>query len=153
MLLSSIVTLFKKIKFDTHENLGWGPVTLPELEMQTSACWWSLPETPSISCSQEELQTALVGLANLIRNIAPLYLMCAPAGLLSVHYHVKDPYTNRPTIYACDHIPGGVGLSDNLYELQTVKSLRRPCSCWRNAPANSAAPVVWARAPRAANSA
>ena len=116
VLLSSIVTLFKKIKFDTHENLGWGPVTLPELEMQTSACWWSLPETPSISCSQEELQTALVGLANLIRNIAPLYLMCAPQDL-SVHYHVKDPYTNRPTIYACDHIPGGVGLSDNLYEL------------------------------------
>lgn len=116
VLLSSIVTLFKKIKFDTHENLGWGPVTLPELEMQTSACWWSLPETPSIPCSQEELQTALVGLANLIRNIAPLYLMCAPQDL-SVHYHVKDPYTNRPTIYACDHIPGGVGLSDNLYEL------------------------------------
>ena len=37
LVSQSIVTLFKKIRFDTHENLGWGPVTLPELEMQTTA--------------------------------------------------------------------------------------------------------------------
>ena len=29
VMVSSLVTMFKKIKFDTHENLGWGPVRLP----------------------------------------------------------------------------------------------------------------------------
>ena len=35
VLVSSLVTMFKKMKFDTHENLGYGEVNLPELEMHT----------------------------------------------------------------------------------------------------------------------
>ncbi|MBE5766475.1 MAG: DEAD/DEAH box helicase [Clostridiales bacterium] len=138
VLVSSIVTLFKKIKFDTHENLGWGPVTLPELEMQTAACWWSFPEVKSATYSQEELQTAMIGLANLVRNIAPLHLMCAPHDV-SIHYHVKDPYTHCPTLYACDQIPGGIGLSDNLYGLskeifaQSLQLLKE-CPCETGCP-------------------
>src|SRR5690606_35071583 len=30
-------TIFKKIKFDTHENIGSGPITLPEEELHTSS--------------------------------------------------------------------------------------------------------------------
>jgi len=31
--------MFKKLKFGTDENLGWGPVHLPEIELQTTAYW------------------------------------------------------------------------------------------------------------------
>jgi len=109
VLVSSIVTLFKKIRFDTHENLGWGPVTLPELEMQTTACWWTLPAGLEAKYGKDDMKTAMVALAYLMRHIAPMYLMCAPTDI-SVVYHVKDPFSDRPTVYLYDHIPGGVGL-------------------------------------------
>ncbi len=116
VLTSSIVTVFKKIAFDTHENLGWGPVTLPELEMQTTATWWMLPERLEERYEKEPLKNALVGLAHLIRSIAPMYLMCAPQDV-SVVYHVRDTFTGRPTIYLYDSVPGGIGLSDRVYEM------------------------------------
>jgi len=116
VLVSSIVTLFKKIRFDTHENLGWGPVTLPELEMQTTACWWTLPDNLEERFGKDELQGAMVALAYLLRHIAPMYLMCAVTDI-SVVYHVKDPFSNKPTLYLYDHIPGGIGLSDRVYEM------------------------------------
>ncbi|HIS99158.1 MAG TPA: DEAD/DEAH box helicase [Candidatus Faecaligallichristensenella faecipullorum] len=117
VLVSSMVPLFKKIKFDTHENLGWGPVTLPELEMHTTACWWTLPDGLENDYSRDELQGAMIGLANMLQNLAPLYLMCSPRDL-SVVYHVKDPFTQKPTLYLYDCCPGGVGLSDRVYEMK-----------------------------------
>jgi DEAD/DEAH box helicase domain-containing protein len=39
VMVASLVTLYKKLKFLTDENVGWGPVDLPELELQTTAYW------------------------------------------------------------------------------------------------------------------
>ena len=138
VLVSSIVTLFKKIRFDTHENLGWGPVTLPELEMQTTACWWTLPDTLEDEFEREPMKNAMVGLAHLIRHIAPVYLMCAPQDI-SVVYHVKDIYTGKPTIYLYDSMPGGIGLSDRVYEmdrelLRHARELLLGCKCVDGCP-------------------
>ncbi|MFP6441731.1 hypothetical protein VST53_32225, partial [Pseudomonas aeruginosa] len=35
----AMATIFKKIKFDTHENIGSGPIHLPEEELHTNAAW------------------------------------------------------------------------------------------------------------------
>lgn len=133
VLVSSIVTVFKKIRFDTHENLGWGPVTLPELEMQTTACWWTLPDELEVRYEKEALKNAMIGLAHLIRHIAPMHLMCAPQDI-SVVYHVKDPFTGKPTIYLYDSIPGGIGLSDRIFEmdrelLERAREMLLACPC------------------------
>ena len=138
VLVSSIVSLFKKIRFDTHENLGWGPVTLPELEMQTTACWWTLPEELENEFEREPMKNAMVGLAHLIRHIAPMHLMCAPQDI-SVVYHVKDTYTGKPTIYLYDSVPGGIGLSDRVYEMDQELLLRArelllSCKCVDGCP-------------------
>ena len=138
VLVSSIVTVFKKIRFDTHENLGWGPVTLPELEMQTTACWWTLPDELEERCEREPLKNAMVGLAHLIRHIAPMHLMCAPQDV-NVVYHVKDPFTHKPTIYLYDSVPGGIGLSDRIYEmdralLERAREMLLACPCTDGCP-------------------
>ena len=138
VLTSSIVTVFKKIAFDTHENLGWGPVTLPELEMQTTACWWVLPEHMEERYEREPLKNAMVGLAHLLRHIAPMYLMCAPQDIRVV-YHVKDTFTGRPTIYLYDAVPGGIGLSDRVYEMEyklfeRARELLNNCPCTDGCP-------------------
>ena len=138
VLTSSIVTVFKKIAFDTHENLGWGPVTLPELEMQTTAAWWTLPEDLEARYEREPLKNAMIGLAHLLRHIAPIYLMCAPQDI-SVVYHVKDTFTGRPTIYLYDSVPGGIGLSDKVYEMRyqlfsRARELLEACPCRDGCP-------------------
>ncbi len=138
VLVSSIVTVFKKIRFDTHENLGWGPVTLPELEMQTTACWWTLPDELEERYEREPLKNAMVGLAHLIRHIAPMHLMCAPQDV-NVVYHVKDPFTHKPTIYLYDSVPGGIGLSDRIYEmdralLERAREMLLACPCTDGCP-------------------
>ncbi len=131
VLLSSMVTLFKKMKLDTGENLGWGPVTLPELEMHTSACWWTLPDALAERYGRDGLQDAMVGLAHLMRHLAPAYLMCAPSDI-HVSYHVRDPFTERPTLYLSDSTPGGLGLSDRIYEMDMTiftEALERLSDC------------------------
>lgn len=138
VLVSSIVTLFKKIRFDTHENLGWGPVTLPELEMQTTACWWTLPAGMEAKYGKDDMKTAMVALAYLMRHIAPMYLMCASTDI-SVVYHVKDTFSDQPTVYLYDHIPGGVGLSDRVYEMNMelfveARRMLAACPCENGCP-------------------
>lgn len=138
VLVSSIVSVFKKIKFDTFENLGWGPVTLPELEKHTTACWWTLPKDYEHRFSKEELQSAMVALANVLEHIAPMRLMCAPKDI-AVTYHVRDSFTQMPTIYLYDSCPGGLGLSDKIYEMDRTlfveaRHLIADCPCENGCP-------------------
>jgi DEAD/DEAH box helicase domain-containing protein len=59
---------------------------------------------------------ALSGLAYLLRNLAPLHLMCDPGDLGSV-VQFRAPETGLPTVTLYDRAPGGAGLSVRLYEL------------------------------------
>ncbi len=135
--VSSLVTMFKKIKLHTHENIGSGPVTLPELEMHTTAYWVSLPEgIPGMS--QTDVQNGLLGISNVLANAAPIYLMCDPGDIRVVH-QVRSTFTQRPTVYVYDSYPGGVGFSDKLYELhgelfETAADMVKRCNCESGCP-------------------
>ena len=39
------VSGYKKIRYYTHENIGYGPVNLPDQELHTTALWWQLPQS------------------------------------------------------------------------------------------------------------
>lgn len=139
VMVSALVTMFKKIKFDTHENLGWGPVRLPELELQTTAYWVTLIENPADILSKDDLQNGLMGVTNLLGQIAPLYLMCDPRDI-HVIYQVKSPFTQKPTIYIYDSCPGGIGFSERLYEIhmelfKKAYEVISGCSCESGCPA------------------
>lgn len=138
VMVSALVTMFKKIKLYTHENIGSGPVHLPEMEMHTTSYWVSFPADFPGSMSQSDLQNGLVGLSNIISNSAPIYLMCSPGDIRVVH-QVKAPFTQRPTLYIYDRFPGGVGFSDKLYELhrelfKTSREMIGQCSCDEGCP-------------------
>lgn len=135
--VSALVTMFKKIKLHTHENIGSGPVTLPEMEMHTTSYWVSLPEIlPGLS--QTDVQNGLLGVSNVLANAAPIYLMCDPRDIRVVH-QVRATFTQRPTIYIYDNYPGGVGFSDKLYELhdelfETADAMVSACGCEAGCP-------------------
>ncbi len=147
--VTSIVSVFKKMKLDTQENLGWGEVHLPETELHTTACWWTLPEGLEAEYGKDALQSALLGLSHMLRYIAPVYLMCAPTDICVV-YHVRDPFTHKPTIYLYDNCPGGTGLSDRIYEMENeifraAKAQIQECRCKDGCPSCVGASAVGAK--------
>ncbi|MGI6776512.1 MAG: DEAD/DEAH box helicase [Acetivibrionales bacterium] len=138
VMVAALVTMFKKIKLYTHENLGWGPVNLPEMEMHTTSYWISFPEGYEDRLSQSDMQNGLLGLSNLLANAAPIYLMCDPRDI-NVVSQVRSTFTRRPTIYIYDAYPGGVGFSEKLYDLhlelvKTAREMVKGCSCESGCP-------------------
>lgn len=75
VLVSAKTHLYKKIRFYTHENIGWGPISLPEQEMHTTAFWFAQKLDLEPSVPSEVVQNALNGVAHLLLNTAPLELM------------------------------------------------------------------------------
>jgi DEAD/DEAH box helicase domain-containing protein len=136
--INALVTMFKKIKFHTHENVGSGPVDLPEQEMHTSAYWMSLDEERFGSLEKSQVESGIMGISNLLGSIAPLYLMCDPRDIHSV-VQVRSPHTLLPTIFIYDSYPGGVGLSEKLFDvhgdlLVAAQAQARACSCAYGCP-------------------
>jgi len=81
---------------------------------------------------------ALSGLAYLLRNLAPLHLMCDPGDLGSV-VQSRAPETGLPTVTLYDRAPGGAGLSVRLYELhdellEAALDVVRDCPCADGCP-------------------
>lgn len=142
--VTTLVTMFKKIRFDTHETLGFGHVRLPETDMHTTAMWWTLPDALCSRYPSDTLKNGLMAIANLLRIVTPLYLMCAPQDV-AVVYQVKCPFTDRPTLLIYDNCPGGVGLADKAYAMQDLLLERAlqivsDCPCPQGCP-SCAGPV------------
>ena len=90
------------------------------------------------------VQGTLDGLANLLRALAPLYVMCAPHDL-GVTSDLDFIQTRSPTVVIYDAIPGGVGFSEALYGLhndllQACQEWVRDCPCEEGCPACIGAP-------------
>ncbi|MDR1651968.1 MAG: DEAD/DEAH box helicase [Synergistaceae bacterium] len=117
VLLAVRPTIYKKIKLRTHENVGYGHIHLPEEQMHTTAFWLSLDEEHLPPPDRESGKNqSLYGLANLVRGIAPLYLMCDRTDII-VKGHERDPHFRKPTLFVADNVPGGIGLAEALYDL------------------------------------
>ncbi len=117
--VTTLVKMFKKMKLDTHENLGFGPVRLPETDMHTTAMWWTLPDDIAGKYGKDELQSGMLGVSNLLRIVAPLYLMCSPRDICVV-YQVKGTFTQKPTLFVYDNSPGGIGLAEKCFTMQSL---------------------------------
>lgn len=136
--VSTIVKMFKKFKLDTHESVGFGEVRLPQTDLHTVGVWWTLPDSLILRYGNDALQGALVGVANLLSIVAPLYLMCAPRDI-NVVYQVKAPITDKPTLFLYDAYPGGVGLSEKAYHMQELLlehalDIAQGCGCESGCP-------------------
>jgi DEAD/DEAH box helicase domain-containing protein len=136
--VNALVTMFKKIKFHTHENIGSGQVNLPEQELHSSAYWISLSNDMMINLLPSDIQSGIQGVANLLANMAPVYLMCDPRDIHAVA-QVKSPFTEQPTIYLYDSYPGGIGLSERIYDMhdELLSAARRSlveCRCGKGCP-------------------
>ncbi len=139
VMVSSLATIYKKLKLDTHENLGWGRIHLPETELHSTAWWLSLSPAATVGWSRDDLDRALVGAGRALRTVACLLLMSDPRDL-GVVAQVRSPHLERPVVYLWETVPGGVGLSSRLYErtgelVAAALDLVEGCDCDSGCPA------------------
>jgi DEAD/DEAH box helicase domain-containing protein len=136
--LTSLATTFKKVRFHTHENVGSGPIHLPEQTLHTTAYWTTVDEAAWTRLGREALEAGLQGVAHALRHVASLRLMCDPRDLGSVA-EVRSASTRRPTVTVYEVYPGGVGYSARLFELHRsllgeALELVRQCPCAAGCP-------------------
>jgi len=135
---------YKKIKFYTSENLGYGDVNLPEKDMHTTSYWFTVPRDliDGLPFTRAEIIDGLAGLAYGLHHLAAVLLMAdlhdvdRCIGDKSGEWFVRHGRDWRtitvspggegdeipvrtgdfdPTIFIFDAYPGGIGFSDLLY--------------------------------------
>jgi DEAD/DEAH box helicase domain-containing protein len=137
VMVASLATIYKKLKFGTNENIGWGRIHLPEIELQTTAYWLTVDGTDA--WRRDELDVALVGSGRAMQAVASVLLMVDPRDLGLVT-QVRAPHADAPAIHLYEPVPGGVGLAERLYAkhaelLDGAADLIARCACDAGCPA------------------
>jgi DEAD/DEAH box helicase domain-containing protein len=136
--VTSLASMFKKIRFHTHENIGAGPIHLPEQTLHTTGYWVTVDDGLWRALGRESLEAGLQGMAHSLRHIASLRLMCDPRDLGAVA-EVRSISTKLPTVTVFEVYPGGVGFASRLYDLHRellddAAALVRDCPCAAGCP-------------------
>ena len=102
---------FKKIKFSTRENVGFGSVDIPEQHLPTCAFWLVPKDHVRSQLKAERLRTseALCGVRNLIVETLPMIAMCDSRDISGV---VDSQNLGRSALITYDRYPGGLGYSE-----------------------------------------
>jgi len=137
------VSGYKKIRFYSHETIGYGPVALPDHELQTSAVWWQVAQATleRAFASRQDALDGFLGAAYALHTTASLHVMAeardlrkavgSANGAAFATYDAKGRGQWRnadgkstplertsaflPSIYLYDNYPGGIGLSEPLF--------------------------------------
>jgi DEAD/DEAH box helicase domain-containing protein len=150
------VTGYKKIKYGTHENAGYGDVNLPPLQMHTTSFWLSLPETlvASFDAPRSSVVEGLRAAGVALETVSTVALMCEPS---DINRTLGDGYgaepsdlpgrnadlgrtgKSEPTLFLFDAQPGGVGLAKRIFEsapewIERAARLIESCTCRSGCP-------------------
>ncbi len=135
---------FKKLKFYTNENVGAGDLQMPEQEMHTTSFWLRFPSAYLESfqdASPTERQNGVAGLAQVLRTVGALLLMCDPHDLgVAVTGDTPDERgLFEPDLFLYDNYPGGIGQSEPLYRMRE-QLLQRACELIEACPCEAGCP-------------
>ena len=138
----SRVVGFKKIRFQTNENVGSGELDLPEQQMHTTSYWLEVPQAVvhALPYATDDRRDGVLGLAFAMKQVAQLLLMCDARDLgLSVNAGETDG-DDTPRIFLYDAYPGGIGFSAPLWGMQAellskTSALIAGCPCDTGCPA------------------
>ncbi|MBM4277005.1 MAG: DEAD/DEAH box helicase [Deltaproteobacteria bacterium] len=136
---------YKKIKFYTLENLGYGKIELPDLQFHTTSYWITFKKEllDRLSYPRLEAIEGILGLGYAFHSMAALHLMCDPHDLnrcvgdrgakwfirlsrdskgIYSSFSSPEEITNEkidlfePTLFMYDNYPGGMGFSHQLFD-------------------------------------
>ncbi len=129
---------FKKIKFGTRENVGFGAVDIPAQNLPTCALWLMPHDSIRQTMKQAGLRTGegLCGLRNLAIEALPLIAMCDSRDLSGV---VDSKNLGHSTMILYDRYPGGLGYSQQGFHrirqlLELCRQMVVECECEEGCP-------------------
>jgi DEAD/DEAH box helicase domain-containing protein len=145
---------YKKIKFHTHENTGYGDVRLPDMQMHTTSFWLTVPEEIclELGLGRAAAIEGMRGIGVALETVSTLALMCDPRDIGQTLGDGGDeegqvppqagggPHAGfDPTIFLFDNVPGGVGLAERIFEqahelVARCRQLVSGCGCPAGCP-------------------
>ncbi|MEQ8819776.1 MAG: DEAD/DEAH box helicase [Sumerlaeia bacterium] len=135
------ITRFKKVRFETQESIGYGPVSVPQLEIQTEAAWLTFrPEAEArMKALGLDIAAGLRGVAHLLRITVPVHVMCDPRDI-GVVPQLRARYDRLPAITVWDRFAGGMGLARRFHAMQG-RVLRASLDAVRHCPCEGGCPA------------
>ncbi|MCP4194557.1 MAG: DEAD/DEAH box helicase [Planctomycetaceae bacterium] len=129
---------FKKIKFSTRENVGFGSVDIPAQNLPTTAFWLVPDDQIRLQLKSERLRTSegLCGLRNLAVEALPMIAMCDSRDISGV---VDSKNLGKSSLILYDRYPGGLGYSEKgFHQIQALLELCHEmvaeCECEEGCP-------------------
>ena len=101
--------MFKKIRFHSRDSLGFEKLELPPQTLETVAMWFAPPEHVVERMARPDglvVGEALIGIANVLVEVAPLFVMCDHQDIGTV---VDASCLGRDALFLHDRYPGGMG--------------------------------------------
>lgn len=135
--LTTDVTGYRVRSLDGDRVLGEFPLDLPPTTMETVGVRIDLPSAASNEPTEEELG-AVHGVEHAALAIAPVLAGCDRSDLGAAWYGIM-PDSGTPSVFVFDQVPGGIGLSERLFErwpewLAGARRLLEGCPCEAGCP-------------------
>lgn len=142
--VTTVATLYKKIRFYTRENLGAEDIHLPPEELDTDAFVITLSnETLSQLLESADLVAdrgaTWFAMGALLRRVAPLFLRVR-SGDLGVSAQLASNHFKRPALFLYDRHRGGIGLVRLFFDawreiFEAAVEVLDHCACLNGCPA------------------
>jgi DEAD/DEAH box helicase domain-containing protein len=136
--VTTSIPMFKKIRFHSRDSLGFEKLELPPQILETVSFWFAPPPYIAQAMTENSLLMgdALMGIANVLIEVAPLFVMCDTQDVGVV---VDEKNLNRSALFFHDRYPGGMGFSrrcldqfDNI--MTTISDVIHDCGCVDGCP-------------------
>ncbi|MFH1143270.1 MAG: DEAD/DEAH box helicase [Candidatus Eisenbacteria bacterium] len=146
LAVSEKVYMFKKIRYETRESLGFGPIDLPVQTLETEGCWITPPAAALAEVARygRVPVEGLWGIANVLGDVVTLHAMC---DVMDVGTCVDARGTGMPSVFLYDRYPGGLGFAQKAFGmieslLNAACDLISGCLCDGGCPSCVGAPVL-----------
>ncbi|HUK62756.1 MAG TPA: DEAD/DEAH box helicase [Dongiaceae bacterium] len=136
----------KKIRFGSRDAIGYHPLALPRLTLDTTGFWLAPGEETwrALTRAGHHPWEALSGVRNLFLTLLAMLAMCDPSDLGGM---LDSSNLARPTLFLFDRYPGGLGFAEQgwarLDELaRAAFEHARDCPCESGCPSCVGLPIL-----------
>jgi len=135
--------LYKKIRERSFENIGYGPITLPPFEYDTTGFSLLAPKKWISAMEKTDrrfIAAAFHGLSYILKHTSPLLCMADINDLgTDVSLMEEADASFKSALYFYDSIEGGVGYAENIYDkisqcLSMCMDIIQECECTSGCP-------------------
>jgi DEAD/DEAH box helicase domain-containing protein len=143
--VSTLVYMFRKIKFYQQDSIGYGNLALPVHELLTEAAFIA-PTAAVLKAVRDggrQPEEGLLGVSNALSGVLPALVMCDASDVGTV---VDATNLGAPAVFLFDRFPGGVGYAQKAFEhmeqvLEAALELVETCPCEKGCPSCVGVPL------------